>query len=98
MRIRLGFGRLDGNHHGARQVAADGEVSFATRRSTTIVVALGRDAWMQREGRKLFGRRLYFYGPSGACIHFDAYLLFRKSPCRPPSKYAPQGDKPTVML
>jgi hypothetical protein len=94
MKIRFAVGRLDGNHHGPKTTTGD----FATLRSCLSIVPLGRSMWLLREGRRLIGRRLWVYGPSGACVNFDVMLVFDRSPYRPPSPYAPRGDAPTLML
>lgn len=95
----IGWGRLNGNHHDWRHKPGltcewpryenrHGHV----RRSTADVVELGADCYLIVEGRRTIGRRLWLYGPSGACVHFDVILRFDKSPYRPPSKYAAQPN------
>lgn len=94
MKIKLDWGTLDGNHHGPRVESKDADDGyyFETLRSTWKIVALGRDFYMKSEGRRLFGRRLWIYGPTGACVRFDVMVRFDKSPCTPGSKYGPKDD------
>lgn len=67
----VGWGSLDGNHHGPR--GADGEAE--TLRSTAQVVFL--DNGMNPPPRYFWGVRLWIYAPSGRCWSFD--LAWRSS-------------------
>lgn len=86
MRLTFRIGRLDGNHHGRK--IAPGE--WETRRSGFLWVALGRDSWLLAQGRKLVGRRLWIYGPSGACVNIDVYALFDRCLYPAGTKYGPR--------
>lgn len=90
MKIRISCGRLDGNHHGRKVAAPDGSVSWETRRGGALFVALGRDSYMIREGRRLIGRRLWIYWRTGACVNLDVYAHFDRSPYPPGHKYGPK--------
>lgn len=99
MRLRFGFSRLSCNHHDWRPKpglkcewppyeSSSGHV----KRSAASIVPLGRDLFMIVEGRKLIGRRLWLYGPSGACVSLDVYLLFKRCPYPPGHRYAARPD------
>lgn len=104
MRLRLSRGHLDDNRHAWRKRRGGPLGSRAyvgtAKRSTISFCILGRDGWLKAEGRKLWGLRLWIYGPTGACVHFDVAVLFDRSPCAPGSRYGPSDDggNGTVML
>lgn len=93
IRVAVGFGKLDGNHHGPRAAGKS-----TVLRLTSFVVPLGRDFYMKREGRLTFGRRLWLYGRSGACVNFDFIVRFDRSPCKPGTRYGPQDDGGVGMI
>lgn len=88
-KVGVSLDHLDDNFHGHSR-DADGQFVSRTLRSTWLWVALGKDVWMRYEGRKLVGRRLWRYDRHGAAWSVDAFLVFDRSPYRPPSKYAPE--------
>lgn len=67
----IGFGTLDGNHHGPK---VDGEAT--TLKLTWSIVTL--DNGMMPEPRYLWGKRLWIYAPSGACCSFDIMWTSRR--------------------
>lgn len=90
MKIRVHWGWLDDNSHGTER---RGEPwNQETKRSCASIVPLGRSMYLKSTGRTSFGRRLWIYGPSGACVHLDLVIYFDVSPCPPGSKYGPQDD------
>lgn len=70
MRWKLKFhsSKMDSNSHILTR-NPDGSVDFTARRSTCALVVLGRGTC------DLYGLRLWIYGPSGACVHGDVYLI-----------------------
>lgn len=66
-----GFGTLDGNHHGP---SIDGRGT--TLKNTFLICTL--DNGMMPPPRYSWGKRLWLYGPSGACCRIDIGWYSRK--------------------
>jgi len=65
----IGWGGLDGNHHGPRIEGPLDSCDFQTLRSTWKVVYL--DNGMMPPPRYFWGVRLWVYARSGRCWHVD---------------------------
>lgn len=72
----IAFSTLDGNHHGPRIEGPADSYDHEILRSTWQVVTL--DNGMMPAPRYLWGKRLWIYGPSGACCSFDILWTSRR--------------------
>ena len=97
MRLHIGVGSLDGNHHIMERypdgLKLDGmSHRFRVKRGpSAMVVVLGRDS-MSRDGRTLVGRRLWLYAPSGRCWSFDIGVRFDRTPYPSGHRYGPVAE------
>jgi hypothetical protein len=69
MRLKFDFGKLNSNHHDW----SDGKKGVTIYGPKLKIVIL--ETLTAKGIRRLIGRRLWFYFPSGACWNFDVYLI-----------------------